>query len=373
MKSDSQKGLNDKTEYRDMVRWFSPTVFLKTLKNVIPSTLFGQYADRRLVHAALDSPIDKDNVIEQCCGGEQGICGRHGRREFWVDYVADLGDGFNSTYAIAYLIGQKEIKVGDDQTLPRADCLVMGGDEIYPYAEREEYRNRMQRPYRAAFPRTSRPGAADPPVFMIPGNHDWYDGLTLFLALFCRGRAAHLGSWITSLQRRSYFAIHLGDNWWIWGFDSQLGEDVDQPQADYFVTVARKMPPNPKVIICASVPTWLKASISARDDAERNRFYRGLDYIAGIVRDECPGAKVPLVLAGDLHHYTRYVDKESGTNFINAGGGGAFLHPTHCSIDDKIPIKWAGILQTLEIGRDGNVPKGGPQSIQRRALVVRSH
>lgn len=350
MKSAFPQHLDDTSEYRPMVRWFSPSVLLQTAKKVVPSTLFGQYSDRRLIHAALDSPIKRWALLKECFGGKKGICRKRKKPEIWVDYVADLGDGFNSTYATAYLIGQKQIKVGGI-SLPRADCLIMGGDQVYPYASRDDYTKRMQRAYKAAFPTTDEKQAEHPPVYLIPGNHDWYDGLTLFLARFCRGRATPLGSWNAS-QRRSYFAIHLGDNWWIWAFDSQLGEDVDKPQSDYFVTVARAMQPNAKVIICASVPTWLRASITARNKEEAARFYRGLDYIATIARDECPNSKVPLVLAGDLHHYSRYVDKESLTNFINAGGGGAFLHPTHLTIEDSIPIKWVGVEQTLEIGKD---------------------
>lgn len=342
--------LNDWNEYREMVHWFNPTVLLQTAKRVIDSTQFGKYADRRLIHAALDRPINRWTLLKECFGGKKGVCRRRKKPEVWVDYVADLGDGFNSTYAVAYLIGQQELKIGNDK-LPRADCLIMGGDEVYPYASAEDYRQRMQRAYKAAFPKTKLPGGDRPPVYLIPGNHDWYDGLTLFLAKFCRGRKTPLGSW-TASQRRSYFAAHLGDNWWIWGFDSQLGEDVDQPQADYFVTVARKMAPNAKIIICASVPTWLKANLNAKNKEEQAKFYKGLDYIAGIVRDECPNAKVPLVLAGDLHHYTRYKDKESGTHFINSGGGGAFLHPTHYSVDEVIPLIWAGAKQTLHIGID---------------------
>ena len=74
------------------------------------TTLFGQYADRRLVHAALDSPIIADTLIEECCGGKTGVCGEKDKEAIWLDYVADLGDGFDSTYAIAYLIGQKRIQ-----------------------------------------------------------------------------------------------------------------------------------------------------------------------------------------------------------------------------------------------------------------------
>lgn len=358
MSNFSSNDLNDWKEYRGMVHWFSPMVLLKTAKKVMDSTLFGQYADRRLVHAALDSPIDEKTLIKESCGGEEGICGQKDRSEIWVDYVADLGDGFDSTYAIAYLIGQKNLQINDGPELPRADCLIMGGDQVYPDASREEYKIRMQRPYRAAFPRTTKIGASHPRLFLIPGNHDWYDGLNLFLAMFCNGQETPLGSWIAK-QKRSYFSVHLGQNWWIWGFDSQLGEDIDKPQSDYFDAVAKQMKAGANVILCASVPTWLKADL-AGDKKGSDEYYRALHFIANKIYKKCDGSKIPLVISGDLHHYSRYEGKESGTNFITAGGGGAFLHPTH-HLSDAINIKWPGSTtghETLVIAETSDATKG---------------
>jgi hypothetical protein len=350
---DFPKDLNDWKEYPGMVHWFSPIVLLKTVKKVVTSTIFGQYADRRLVHASLDL-VEPEKVIEKCCGGVKGICGEKNEQPIWVDYVADLGDGFDSTYAIAYLIGQKEIQVNNGIKLPRADCLIMGGDQVYPDASQDDYKKRMVRPYEFAFPMNNVKGSSRP-VYLIPGNHDWYDGLTLFLAKFCRGPLDpnYLGNWRAS-QSRSYFAVHLAENWWIWGFDSQLGEDIDKPQAEYFISVAGKMEPNAKVILCASVPSWLKADVAAVDEKERDSYYRSLDYMANILKKNCPGVKVPLVISGDLHHYSRYIAKESGTNFVTAGGGGAFLHPTH-HLNDSVRTIWAQTEQTLEIGHDSGV------------------
>ncbi len=339
------KDLNDISEYPDMVRWFSPVVLAKTVNKVLASTLFGQYADRRLIHASLDK-LEGDAILARC-GDGKSFCDAEGT--VWVDYVADLGDGFDSTYAIAYLIGKKEIEIEGAGKLPRAQCLVMGGDQVYPDASRDDYEKRMQRPYRFAFPNSLAEGAAHPPVFLIPGNHDWYDGLTLFLAKFCRGRPTSLGSW-RAIQHRSYFATQLADNWWIWGYDSQLGEDIDKPQADFFAAVARQMPQGAKVILCAAVPSWLEAEMSAADATKRQAFYRGLDYVAIILRDECPGAKIPLVLSGDLHHYSRYTAEPAGTHFITAGGGGAFLHPTH-HLPEAIKASWVKTAQTLALAK----------------------
>ncbi|OFW89292.1 MAG: hypothetical protein A3B66_00460 [Alphaproteobacteria bacterium RIFCSPHIGHO2_02_FULL_46_13] len=338
--------LNDKHEYPGMVHWFSPIVLGKIVKKVIASSLFAQYADRRLMQASLDILNEKDTLEQRSFAADGLFKAKDGA--VWLDYVADLGDGFDSTYSIAYLLGQKKLNINQYE-LPRAACLIMGGDQVYPDASRYDYETRMQRPYEFAFPRTNKPGAEHPNVYLIPGNHDWYDGLTLFLAKFCRGRETQLGSW-KATQNRSYFAIHLSDDWWVWGYDSQLEEDIDIPQANYFASIARLMNPNSKVILCASVPTWLKADMYSKDASERDLYYRGLDYIANIIRNECPGAKIPVVLSGDLHHYSRYEAKESGVNFVTAGGGGAFLHPTH-HLKDTLKITWAKSVQTLNLSR----------------------
>jgi hypothetical protein len=110
-----------------MVRWFSTSVLVTTGRKAMVSALFGEYADSRLLQAALD-PVDKTTIQSRCnfvCRLPAGPDG-----SIWVDYVADLGDGFDSTYAIAYLLGQKSLEVeGLDYPLPRGQALFMGGDQ----------------------------------------------------------------------------------------------------------------------------------------------------------------------------------------------------------------------------------------------------
>src|SRR5215510_9465811 len=90
---------------------------------------------------------------------------------------------------------------GVGQPTPRADVLVLGGDQVYPSATRDNYRDRMAGPYAAALPAVS---GHTPVLFAIPGNHDWYDGLTSFTRQFCQRRT--IGAWQTE-QFRSYFAV----------------------------------------------------------------------------------------------------------------------------------------------------------------------
>lgn len=308
-----------------MVHWFNPMLLVKLLWHVIVSDMFGRFADRRLIHAALDyaTPAEhmsradiRDNINPQ------------DSNQLWFDYVSDLGDGFESTYAIAYLLAQDELTVGNEK-LPRGRLLVMGGDQVYPDASQKDYRDRMLNPYEWAFPRGQR---GDNLIYAIPGNHDWYDGLNMFLALFCKPRGGRIGGWHTR-QRRSYFAIRLTERWWLWAIDIQLSHDMDQPQFDYFEAIATSMPDNSNIILCSAEPGWYHA------DVKDSPSFKPLHFAAWIAENAKKNHKIFAALSGDTHHYSRYSSDDIGTQFITAGGGGAFLHPTHM-LRTKIEGEW---------------------------------
>ena len=121
----------------------------------------------------------------------------------WVNFVADLGDGFEATYAMALLLAAEKLKVrGVPEELPAGQMLIFGGDLAYPNATIEEYRNRCLQPYNCAF--TIEPGSLPPrELFFIAGNHDWYDGLSAFSQQFCY-ESTVIGGWRCT-QQRSYF------------------------------------------------------------------------------------------------------------------------------------------------------------------------
>ena len=130
---------------------------------------------------------------------------------------------------------------------------MLGGDQVYPTPSSTGYEDRMKGPYRAALPA----GSADPaPVLVaLPGNHDWYDGLTAFLRLFAQRRP--LGGWRT-VQTRSYFVVQLPQRWWLVGVDTQLGTYIDDPQIRYFREhLSSVLQPGDGVIVAAPSPTWV--------------------------------------------------------------------------------------------------------------------
>ncbi len=336
-----------KFEQKPMVGWFDVKQLASTGLKTALSMAFGNYADKREIQAFSD----------------QGIFDFSNNPELWVDYIADLGDGFNSTYTLAHLMSQESIKAGQD-TLKRGNILIMGGDEVYPTPETIEYKDRLQGPYNAAFPwidEKTEPKESKPRLFAIPGNHDWYDGLTNFMKLFCQGRA--FGNRLTQ-QTRSYFAIKLPHRHWLVGIDIQLNSDIDEPQKNYFKEkVAPHFQSGDKVIICTAEPSWVFASQTGNFEAEDRLKYFIDKILKG--KDDDKNSKdlhVVAMLTGDLHHYSRYAAKTKAgilTHLITAGGGGAFMHPTH-------NLKKEFLFET---GFGATLEKTFPSAVTSRMLV----
>ena len=172
----------------DMVRWYSPTLLAQIAVRTAISSTFGQYADQRLLQAVTDSASEAGLRVRYDFSDQQTPDPAHrlptdSHGGIWVDYAADVGDGFLATYATAYHLAQPSLDVPNAGKLPAGDILIMGGDQAYPAATREGYKDRFQLPFRWAFPATT----AQRRMFAIPGNHDWYDGSGRLRQLVLRG------------------------------------------------------------------------------------------------------------------------------------------------------------------------------------------
>jgi hypothetical protein len=331
-----------------MVSWYDPRLLARIGVRTIVSSVFGQYADQRLIQAATDvapietivnrynySDVRSEDPERRVALGENGA--------FWVDYIADIGDGFAPTYTTAYLLAQPHLDIEGTGRLTAGSILVMGGDQCYPQATREEYKLRLQMPYDWAY---------DVPVperklFAIPGNHDWYDGLSAFDSLFCSARdrmsqqnGNKIGGWQCK-QHRSYWALELPYRWWIWGCDIQFSQYLDISQVNYFEAIAGLMGRGDNLIICIAEPTWMIAESQGFD--EDSNFFK----ITSIARRH--GIKICAVIAGDSHHYARYYAPGLDVHLFTAGGGGSFLHPTH-TLKNEISVTWPKAAVTVPDG-----------------------
>ena len=365
-----------------MVRWFAPVEILRGAYGEFFGRLFGTYADSRETQAALREPVVHHrqgpvigprlaNVSYEdffvCCNDQlPWQADPSDPHHLIVDYVADVGDGFSSTYTIAKQMAEPETTVrqsdGEAVSLERGSIIVMGGDEVYPAAGPGHYRDRTIGPYRTAFPpesSTAEDGSdIRVPLFAIPGNHDWYDGLAAFLDRFTvfksgddksrrRGWSLH--------QTRSYFAVQLTDTWWLWGIDIALNADIDTPQMRYFRQVAAMMPAEAKIVLCTGKPAWFRRGEPGR----LGRWVRSLQARFGTYKPPAPdewdrltyflekslgpnaASSVRLVLTGDKHFYARHepTDDVAKPTVVVAGGGGAYLAST-LEAPDNVDLPW---------------------------------
>jgi hypothetical protein len=305
---------------RKAVQWFSPPTLARAAAKVVLSAAFGDYLDKREMEHTLESRV---------------LTAGAGTGDVWIDFIADTADGFNQTYSVAWCASQQDIApIGLDRKLPRAQLVVLGGDEVYPYATPKEYEDRFVGPYLAALPWTepdsSRPQEPHPRILAIPGNHDWYDGLTGFMRLFAQP------GWIGGRkleQTRSYFAVDLPGPFWLWGIDIQSDAYVDTAQMEYFRSAAEGVKESDALILCTAKPSW--TGVRDSKDAYRN--------LAFVERTLVPrGVRTVLMLSGDKHHYARYQalhddDPEGPRMKVTAGGGGAFLSTTQ-KLDDRVDV-----------------------------------
>jgi hypothetical protein len=311
---------------------------------------------------------------------------------FWFDYLSDSGDGQCATYNIAYLcmhdlwlpsansapdINKEAKKVSliesteNSFKLPRGEFLFVGGDTAYHIADYTTLAERFQRPFNWAYedifgqeviPEQRRP------IYGIPGNHDYYDALDGFNRQFLkpfnrenfnetRGSGPQLSlKGFKRFQQASYVALKLPYGWWIWGLDAQEGM-IDLRQEAFFLSICnpefseatagveleRRVPD--KLIVATPVPST-KFGMWTKKDEDIAKTFKKLGLEPSFIKSKkgkLLNSQCRLDIAGDIHHYARYWGKGAADNpeyirsnyaSVVAGGGGAFLHPSHTNFEE---------------------------------------
>ena len=158
----------DLSTYPVMTKWFSPRLLVWAAYRDVAARIFGE--GRPAHHAALADPIPSGDDLRRGFVFRYDYATGAGDKPFWVDFVADLGDGFDSTYSIAYLVaadklygkgpakdgiaGIKGLPTG--QELPRRPPVLRRRPDL-PWPTREAYDQRTFKPYDLArYPRRRR-------------------------------------------------------------------------------------------------------------------------------------------------------------------------------------------------------------------------
>ncbi|KAF5444981.1 hypothetical protein F2P56_034072 [Juglans regia] len=326
-----------KPYFLDMVPWYSGTSadLYKTVFDLLVSVnIFLGRFDLRIMQAVTSQVQDGAREQNHGARDQQNLLYDFSKKdELWFDFMADTGDGGNSAYTVTRLLAKLDIRCdgtnGTKLTLKRGDLLLIGGDLAYPNPSKYTYERRFIRPFEYALQLPNKHkrdrGHVGPKCFVIPGNHDWFDGLQTFTKYICEKK--WLGGWYMP-QKTSYFALKLPQRWWVFGLDLALDGDIDTYQFQFFSNLAReKIGKNDAVIVMTHQPDWLVDWYESGTDVERDNLS---ELICNILKERCK-----LRIAGDIHHYMRHSMVPESNDLVYAqhllvnGCGGAFLHPTH--------------------------------------------
>ncbi|WP_152188260.1 metallophosphoesterase family protein [Georgenia satyanarayanai] len=258
-----------------------------------------------------------------------------GREEVSFLVLGDTGEGDNSQYHVVRpLLASAE---GTSFT-----CIV--SDVIYPAGDVSDYEDKFLHPYRPL------PG----PIYAVPGNHDWYDGLHGFMTLLCGAdpdlrpparrepilwkRLLHRCLWrqasetaqdelerLRSLrphvsnQPGPYFAIELHDLLLV-GIDTGIDGTLDAEQAAWLRTVSAL---DTDKILLTGKPLIANAR---RKEVSMD----GPDRTVNALVENAANRYIA-VIGGDIHNYQRYEVSHDGrtVQYVVSGAGGAYTKATH--------------------------------------------
>jgi hypothetical protein len=333
--------------------WLNPLPLWQS-RNQVLANLFGDPTNderrRWMEIQRKEKKLQPDLIIDYTNLGEE--------LSFLV--VGDTGEGDASQFAVVPPL----LEVGRDTAF-----MVICSDVIYPSGDAEDYADKFYRPYK------NYAG----PIYALPGNHDWYDGLNGFMYHLCEAQeqapepapTGTVPSWRERLrwllwrrpavmhptvpthkrvwrpsptqqssQRSPYFAIET-EPLLIVGIDTGMSGDIDREQGEWLQKISREID-KPKLLLTGK-PIYV-------DGEYHPGPIEGGGTVDEIVR--APEHRYVAVIGGDIHNYQRYRVKVKGHTepfyYVVSGGGGAYMSATH-----KIPkISLPGIEEDNN-GRDG--------------------
>ena len=246
--------------------------------------------------------------------------------------LGDTGEGDDSQFALVPSL----LEVGKD-----THFMVICSDVVYPDGDVNEYLKKFCRPYKDYLK----------PIYALPGNHDWYDGLNGFMVHFCGAEPSErsLGrNWILRrLWRKAarvkpevfekcrrfrqepeehlkqpgpYFAIDTGPLR-IVGIDTGINGQLDRDQGEWLRWVSSSSP-KPKILLTGK-PIYVDNEYHPGDIED------GAMKVDDIVR--AGEHNYVAAIGGDIHNYQRYpvVVGDRKIQYIVSGGGGAYMSDTH--------------------------------------------
>jgi hypothetical protein len=306
--------------------WLNPAVLWRSRNDVL-ARWFGDPTDderRRWVAGRLDAGVAPDFTIV-----------RDDPASYSFMLMGDTGEGDAPQYAV--VPGFLKMSEG-------TRFAIVASDVIYPTGSVNEYGTKFFRPYKDY----------DAPIYAVPGNHDWYDGLGGFMRVFCGAPELPPGTRPSPFSRAglrrlfwkspdvpderllaeaealrsrpSQRAVQPGPYWAIdagpvriVGIDTGILGGIDRDQGEWLRRVSAG--PKPKILVTGK-PVYV-------DGAYHPGAIEGGGTVDDIVRD--PACNYVAAIGGDIHNYQHYPVQvgDRTIEYLVSGGGGAFMHATH--------------------------------------------
>jgi hypothetical protein len=216
-------------------------------------------------------------------------------------------------------------------------------DVIYPIGDGNDYVDKFFRPY----------GGYLAPIYALPGNHDWYDGLGGFMRHFASAEPLpprpHGSGLKERIRDRLCAPSVIGETtlddcrklrpaetqqgqvpgpYWLIeteqlrfvGIDTGILGALDGDQGDWLKRISAGA--KPKVLLTGK-------PIYVYNEHHPGKIYDRDFTVDEVVRD--PTNNYIAALGGDIHNYQRYPVPvgDRTIQYIVSGGGGAFVHATH--------------------------------------------
>ena len=87
----------------EMAQWYDVIALFGTIKNILVSSLLSERFDHRMIELPMRQHT-QDRLDCFYYDADPSGC-------MWFDYVADVGDGFDSTYRVAQLLAQSQLAI----------------------------------------------------------------------------------------------------------------------------------------------------------------------------------------------------------------------------------------------------------------------
>ena len=211
----------------------------------------GAYLDKREQQTA----FTQHGIPEDVELDDQGLPVAE-RPELWLDYVADTGDGFNATYAVAYSLGRDIASRSASGSCRAARCWSWAVTRSTRRRARRSYDDRLRGPYHAALPDV--PPGRKPDHLRTAGQPRLVRRADRVLPGL-RRHEDHDRGLDDAAEAQLLRAAGCRSGWWLFALDAQQGAHIDDPQLEYFhngssTTAAA----GDRIILCTPDPAWVQ-------------------------------------------------------------------------------------------------------------------